>query len=391
MTAETPPALSATRPLAAARQIMEIFARETGLVGDRPPRRYLWTDAFAVCNYLGLYEHEGNEDDLKLGLQLVDQVHHVLGQHRPDSGRSGWISGLGEEEGEEHPTAGGLRIGKKLPERKPDEPFNERLEWERDGQYYHYLTKWMHALNRITEVTGDAIYNRWGRELAAAAHAAFVYQPPPGGQPRMFWKMSVDLSRPLVPTMGHHDPLDGYLTYQGLEATADALEGPREGPDLEAEIAALATICRGRSWATSDPLGLGGLLTDLYRAAILPSELALVSAATPESLLRDALHGMQAYAGEQQLQMPARYRLAFRELGLSIGLHAIDKLREVSPAGTDIVPGLNRLLQFVSLADAVESFWLDPAHRRSESWTGHIDINRVMLATSLAPAGYLGG
>ncbi|MDX1665355.1 MAG: hypothetical protein R3272_16295, partial [Candidatus Promineifilaceae bacterium] len=120
-------------------------------------------------------------------------------------------------------------------------------------------------------------------------------------------------------------------------------------------------------------------------------ELALVSAATPESLLRDALHGMQAYAGEQQLQMPARYRLAFRELGLSIGLHAIDKLREVSPAGTDIVPGLNRLLQFVSLADAVESFWLDPAHRRSESWTGHIDINRVMLATSLAPAGYLGG
>ncbi|MFN2354994.1 MAG: hypothetical protein ABR512_10785 [Desulfopila sp.] len=31
-------------------------------------------------------------------LQLVDQAHQVLGRHRGDDSRSGWISGLDEEE-----------------------------------------------------------------------------------------------------------------------------------------------------------------------------------------------------------------------------------------------------------------------------------------------------
>jgi hypothetical protein len=82
----------------------------------------------------------------ELALRLVDQVHHVLGRHRPEDPRTGWISGLPEAEGEAHPTRGGLRIGKPLPERSAEGPFDERLEWDRDGQYFHYLTKWMHAL-----------------------------------------------------------------------------------------------------------------------------------------------------------------------------------------------------------------------------------------------------
>jgi hypothetical protein len=53
-----------------------------------------------------------------LALQLVDQVHHVLGRYRADDTRTGWISGLGEREGESHPTCGGLRIGKALPKRR---------------------------------------------------------------------------------------------------------------------------------------------------------------------------------------------------------------------------------------------------------------------------------
>jgi hypothetical protein len=44
-------------------------------------------------------------------------VHAVLGRHRPDDRRTGWISGLEEQEGSEHPTAGGLRIGKVMNER----------------------------------------------------------------------------------------------------------------------------------------------------------------------------------------------------------------------------------------------------------------------------------
>ena len=42
-------------------QIMTDFARSTGLSPvDNDPTRYLWTDAFGVCNFLGLYE--GTED-----------------------------------------------------------------------------------------------------------------------------------------------------------------------------------------------------------------------------------------------------------------------------------------------------------------------------------------
>ena len=140
------------------QQIMQDFASSTGLepVSDHP-KRYLWTDAFAVCNYIELFSQIKDQTYLNLALRLVDQVHHILGKHRDDDPRSGWISGLNEEEGELHPTKGGLRIGKRLNERKPDEPYNERLEWDQDGQYYHYLTKWMHALHRMSQVTQNPI------------------------------------------------------------------------------------------------------------------------------------------------------------------------------------------------------------------------------------------
>jgi len=120
---------------------MNSFAYRTGLSSDLKPRRYLWTDAFAVCNFLELYRKGFGEKYRNLALKLVDQVHFILGRHRDDDVRKGWISGLNDEEGFKHPTIGGLRIGKPLPERKPDEPLDEYLEWEWDGQYYHYLMR----------------------------------------------------------------------------------------------------------------------------------------------------------------------------------------------------------------------------------------------------------
>jgi hypothetical protein len=57
-------------------------------------------------------------------------------------------------------------------------------------------------------------------ELAKTAHAGFTYVPASGGRKRMYWKMSIDLTYPLVPSMGQHDPLDGYITYHELQATA---------------------------------------------------------------------------------------------------------------------------------------------------------------------------
>ena len=75
--------------------IMDEFARSTGLEPPgESPRRYLWTDAFAVCNFLELWRRTGEDKYKELALRLVDQVHHILGKHREDDSRKGWISGL---------------------------------------------------------------------------------------------------------------------------------------------------------------------------------------------------------------------------------------------------------------------------------------------------------
>src|SRR5688572_25295292 len=93
-------------------EIMTQFAERTGVTAERSPERYLWTDAFAVCTFLGLGRATGEDAHTDRALKLVDQVHHTLGRHRPDDARKGWLSGLNEQEGEAHPTLGGLRIGK---------------------------------------------------------------------------------------------------------------------------------------------------------------------------------------------------------------------------------------------------------------------------------------
>jgi hypothetical protein len=176
-------------------ELMQRFAERTGLRTKHARWRYLWTDAFAVCNLLGLAQHTGETSYLDLALCLVNEVHHTLGRHRSDDLRQGWISGLSEQEAQAHPTRGGLRIGKPLPERRLDEPFDDRLEWECDGQYFHYLTKWMHALDQVGRVTADLRFNIWARELATAAFAAFTCVLPDSDLRRMYWKMSIDLSR----------------------------------------------------------------------------------------------------------------------------------------------------------------------------------------------------
>ena len=68
-----------------ASALMRDIAERTGLSSTRPPRRYLWTDAFAVCNFLGLARNQGG-DDTRFAVRLVDQVHWVLGRHRGPPG-----------------------------------------------------------------------------------------------------------------------------------------------------------------------------------------------------------------------------------------------------------------------------------------------------------------
>lgn len=366
-------------------ELMDRFATRTGLTSKRPPQRYLWTDAFAVCNFLGFAKTTGDARYTRLAQQLIDQVHITLGRHRHDDSRTGWISGLDNTTGREHPTRGGLRIGKPLPERGPGEPFNEQLEWERDGQYFHYLTRWMHALDQTSRATRDPIFNLWGRELAVTAHSRFVYTASDGDE-RMYWKMSIDLSRPLVPSMGLHDPLDGYVTYSELAATASQLPDKKLQPELAAAVKSFASMLNGRDLTTADPLGIGGLLMDAYLAQQLMAEGPKLNDRLVEQLLGAALKGLDSFAADAELSLPASQRLAFRELGLAIGLSAVPLMqRATGPAPEQ----LDKLSKYEPLSENILSFWLSDEHRRASTWSEHLDINEVMLATALAPEGCL--
>lgn len=376
-----------------ARAIMEGFARRTGLTSDAPPKRYLWTDAFAVCNLVELAARTGEAALLEQAVDLVDQVHRTLGRHRPGEARSGWISGLSEEEGARHPTAGGLRIGKPLPERRPEEPYDARAEWDRDGQYFHYLTKWMQALVRVGAATSEAAYARWAVELGETAFRAFAHEAHSGTATRMYWKMSVDLSRPLVPSMGQHDPLDGLGTY--LEAQAAARELMEETP-LAEEIQRLAAICAGRPWATDDPLGAGGLLSDLLLLVRYPIPDGVDRAALIGQVAQDAARSVEACSEGITSSLPAGRRLAFRELGFAIGLSGLDEIRARVDADRDgfseeVAEAARRIEQHAGREERIVAFWRDPQHQQVSTWTGHREINEVMLATSLIPEGYLEG
>jgi hypothetical protein len=155
-------------------------------------------------------------------------------------------------------------------------------------------------------------------------------------------------------------------------------------------------MCEGMTWTTDDPLGIGGLLSDACRLAQLMISTNLRESDRLVSLLRDAEVGLENFVRSRPPSASADYRLAFRELGLSIGLHAIVEMQrtiEQHPENFsnqhELHARLSGLVRFLPLNELIESFWLEPINQQSHSWTGHRDINSVMLATSLAPEGYL--
>jgi hypothetical protein len=379
---------------AIAARLVSGFSMRTGLLqAAEHPRRYLWTDAFAVCNFLELFARTGEQTHRRCAIELIDQVHQVLGRYREDDIRSGWISGLDEQTGRRHPTAGGLRIGKALKERAADEPLDERLEWDRDGQYFHYLTKWMHALCRAGFVTGNAAYARWAVELGQAAFAGFTRRDASGRIVGLHWKMSIDLSRPLVPAMGAHDALDGFITFREMQYAA-TMSSDTGANDIGEATRSLAALCQDRDWMTDDPLGIGGLLFDAYRLVRLIDEERYDDLRLLESLLKACHHGLAVFLAGGSLNRPASQRLAFREIGLAIGLRGLpilpDAMRTIN--GYRRRPELRRLveplLKYESLGEELVNFWLRHA-QHNESWKAHEDINDVMLATALAPGLFL--
>jgi hypothetical protein len=364
---------------AIAAQLMSAFASRTGLYPtSENQQRYLWTDAFAVCNFLELFELTGDELYRRCATDLIDRVHQVLGRYRSDDVRQGWISGFDEETGQRHPTRGGLRIGKPLKERQLGEPIHEQLEWDRDGQYFHYLTKWMHALCRAPFKIDDPAYLAQALELGVGAFNGFVHRSASGNVVGIYWKMSTDLSRPLTYAMGFHDSLDGFITFRELQHAGWKKRPALEVPDLTPAIESLSKLCRKRDWTTTDPLGIGGLLFDACRLSQLTSGDA--DQELLEQLTTASEKSLHAFLAGRSLRRSSSQRLAFRELGLAIGLMAAPKIIGRARGTRD---------QYRSLADQIVDAWLPLAHSPDELWQGHRDINDVMLATALAPETFL--
>ena len=113
-----------------------------------------------------------------------------------------------------------------------------------------------------------------------------------------------------------------------------------------------------------------------------------------EVLLGSSQYGLNAFVRQNPLSASADYRLAFRELGLSIGLKAVAKMRDLFDGNPGLFEDrlfqqIESLMQYVPLSGTIETFWHNPANQQTKSWLAHRDINMVMLATSLAPEEFL--
>jgi hypothetical protein len=141
---------------------------------------------------------------------------------------------------------------------------------------------------------------------------------------------------------------------------------------------------------------MGGLLSDAFRVAQLMVKGYLTRTGLLGTLLDASLAGLEAFAGGNSLNFPADSRLAFRELGLSIGLGMLERLpglvernEHTFAKGHNLRGRMNALRPYEALKEVIDNFWLQNQNQKAESWIAHGDINMVMLATSLSPDGYL--
>jgi hypothetical protein len=352
--------------------------------------RYLWTDAFGVVNYINLHYEQQQQGSfsqnnntnpyLSQARILIDGVHEELGRERhPHPGESTRHRLVGATN--DHPTRGGLRIG------KPGE------EWERDGdgQYFHYNTKWAFALNQFAKATGEAQYNQWAVELLEVSHRHFVALKQ-SAQAHMYWKISVDMTRPVVVSEGNLDPFDGLVTYKLVADTAFVMTG-KETP-LVREIGDMHIMVerKYRRYYSSDPLDLGEALwlahweldedvvggeggeeeeEEERRVGYLP----VAEESSPSSdwakivSIRSAM-ALDGLWDAGYFHASFNERLAFREFGATLGLQVNTKVVEV--VGREL---------WEKRVDDVHKMWM----ARGRVFKRDADITPVMLCSSLVP------
>jgi hypothetical protein len=72
--------MTSEHEMATAARLMAAFAGRTGVSpAVDNPQRYLWTDAFAVCNFIELSERTGDQEYRRYATALIAQVHRSHG------------------------------------------------------------------------------------------------------------------------------------------------------------------------------------------------------------------------------------------------------------------------------------------------------------------------
>ncbi|EJF59809.1 hypothetical protein DICSQDRAFT_23626, partial [Dichomitus squalens LYAD-421 SS1] len=316
--------------------------------------RYLWTDAFGVLNLLTLGALTSEPRYTTLAARLIDTVHDTLGRTRDGTRR---LPGATDE----HPLVGGLRIGK---EEEEDDPGGDG-----DGQYHHYLTVWMFALNRMARVSGERQYNDLAIELAKAIHRRFVRERD-SPRPRMYWKMSIDLSRPMVRSEGNLDPIDGYVVYNLLQKDRED-----DKTILKQEIEDYKRILetKWRGYVSDDPLDLG---MTMWTAHWFGEKEGWAT-----ELSRRAVVCLRALVEEEKyFDAPARFRLAFREFGTCLGVQCLRN------AVADDFTGVNEKAYWDQLVEKIMTTWTPSLEKDPPAIKLELQpITMVMYATALIP------
>ena len=126
---------------------------------------------------------------------------------------------------------------------------------------------------RLLSLMRSNEYAQWAGDLAHTAFKRFVRKSGSGKPIGVYWKMSTDLSRPLVPAMGLHDALDGFVTFREVQHAIAKVSSHDAGANGLSEASkVLFALCENGQWATDDPLGIGGLLFDACRLCQLVSQ-----------------------------------------------------------------------------------------------------------------------
>lgn len=317
---------------------------EAGLCHDGYQRRYLWTDAFGVLAYTSIAEmYEMNNEKGKANTyhracdKLINTVHECLGSPRSNAKDDA----MKIDPSSTSPTGHvGLRIGK-LHSRKVTD-----YGMEYDGQYWHYVDKWLLALARAGHVNE-------GLHIAKSCFSAF-FDVDHGG---IRWKLSVDSTAP--PSLRYAGPSDDTLValivFSILEAARARVCGD-DAPSLSDEIQMLKSALIGyKPRVTNDPLGWG--LDSMYDQYLAGKPRTRMLASTHES----ALH-------LSHLSLP------FRLYGAMIGARV---------AGEEVAPKA-KVDRLIEMSLKYEGEIMERGHEE------HSSINRVMLAMCLLCPGALG-